>query len=82
MEVSHQITEIFLLGVIGGAVPGPILTSVLTDILNGGMGKGVRVIMRALAAEVIVAGIILFILSAMNVPKYISKSFPFSGRYI
>lgn len=69
MEVLNRIAEIFLLGVIGGSVPGPILTSVLTEVLNGGMGKGIRVILRALTAEVIVAGTILFILSAVDVPR-------------
>src|SRR3989339_541166 len=43
MEVFNKILEIFLLGVIGGAVPGPMLTAVFTlakifmlTILNGG----------------------------------------------
>lgn len=69
MEILSHIAEIFVLGVIGGSVPGPVLTSVFTEILNGGFNKGMKVIFRALIAEVVVAGAILFVLSALNVPQ-------------
>ena len=44
MEILNQIAEIFVLGVIGGSVPGPVLTSAFTEILNGGFNKGMKVI--------------------------------------
>lgn len=54
--------EAFLLGLIGGAVPGPILTGTFTEILRSGFSKGVRVVLYALFAETIgaISVVVLF----------------------
>lgn len=83
MDLLSQIIEIFLLGIIAGAIPGPILTSVFTEILSGGWGKGFKVVLRALAAESIVAIVILVILSFLNVPQlYFEILSLFGGAYM
>jgi len=70
MDLISQVTEIFLLGVVGGAAPGPIQTSVLTEVLKGGLVRGVKVVLRALVAEVIVATAALTILFFLNMPQF------------
>ena len=60
------IIEAFLLGLIGGAVPGPILTGTFTEILNLGFLKGIRVIFYALIAETIGALLIFLIFYAIG----------------
>jgi threonine/homoserine/homoserine lactone efflux protein len=69
LKITIQIIEIFLLGLIGGAVPGPMLMAVFTEVLNGGFKKSFKVIARAFLAEVIVALAILFIVYSLNIPK-------------
>lgn len=69
MNVLSQIMEVFVLGAIGGAVPGPVLTAVFTEIVNSGLTKSFKVIIRALAAEIIVASSILLIVFSMNIPQ-------------
>ena len=49
MEVFVKIIEIFLLGLIGGAVPGPILAAVFTKILQGGFKKSWKIIANILS---------------------------------
>lgn len=56
-----SLIEAFLLGLVGGAVPGPILTGTFTEILNIGFVKGIKVIFYALFAETIGALLVFFI---------------------
>lgn len=69
MKITLQIIEVFLLGLIGGAVPGPMLMAVFAEVLNGGFKKSMKVVARAFLAEVIVAFAILFIVYSLNIPK-------------
>lgn len=69
MKIIDQILAIFLLGLIGGSVPGPMLTAVFTDVLNGGFKKGFKVILRALSAETIVALAIILVVFSLNIPQ-------------
>jgi threonine/homoserine/homoserine lactone efflux protein len=69
MKIIGQILAIFLLGLIGGSVPGPMLTAVFTDVLNGGFKKSFKVILRALFAETIVALAIILIVFSLNIPQ-------------
>lgn len=61
-----SLIEAFLLGLVGGAVPGPILTGTFTEILNLGFLKGIRVIFYALIAETIGALLVFFIFYAIG----------------
>lgn len=61
-----SLIEAFLLGLVGGAVPGPILTGTFTEILNIGFLKGIRVIFYALIAETIGALLVFFIFYAVG----------------
>jgi len=67
--MTTQILEILTLGVIAGAIPGPILTAVFTEILNSGLKKGTKIILRALVAESTFALIAILTIFAFNIPK-------------
>lgn len=69
MEILIQIFSAFLLGLIGGSVPGPILTAAFTEALRSGFAKSLRVIFKALAAESFIAFLILAIFFSFNVPQ-------------
>lgn len=61
-----SLVEAFLLGLVGGAVPGPILTGTFTEILNLGFLRGIRVIFYALIAETAGALLVFFIFYAVG----------------
>lgn len=49
-------------------MPGPMLTATFTEVLNGGLKKGMRVVFKALIAESIFAFLILVVLFAFEIP--------------
>lgn len=69
MEIFYRIAEAFVLGVIGGSVPGPVLTAVFTEVINGGFMQGLKVIFRALTAELILVSFILLVVLSINIPQ-------------
>ncbi|MFZ2189803.1 MAG: LysE family transporter [Candidatus Magasanikiibacteriota bacterium] len=70
MKVLMQIIEVFLLGLIGGAVPGPILAAVFTEILQGGFKKSWKIIFWALLAETFVGVVIVLFIYTLNIPEF------------
>ncbi|MBI5765599.1 hypothetical protein HZA71_00010 [Candidatus Falkowbacteria bacterium] len=66
----QNILSIFILGLIGGANPGPILISSCTESLKG-FRKSMKIIWWALFAESVVAAFILGIIFSLNPPQWI-----------
>ncbi|TSC96541.1 MAG: transporter, LysE family [Parcubacteria group bacterium Athens0714_26] len=64
-----QLFSIFLLGLIGGSVPGPILASAFTESLKSGFIRSLRVIFKALVGETLVVVLILTVLFSVNIPQ-------------
>ena len=56
------IIEAFLLGLVGGVIPGSILTILLVSVLQGGFRAGIRAFSWCMAAEVT---IVLFLLGVL-----------------
>lgn len=59
--MTSALIEAFLLGLVGGAVPGPILTGAFTEILSFGFLRGIKVIGYALLAETLGALLVFYI---------------------
>ena len=62
----HELIIAFLLGLIGGVIPGPVITSVFTEILQSGFLKSLRIILMALVVETLVAVLSLVILASLG----------------
>lgn len=62
----HELVIAFLLGLIGGVIPGPVITAVFTEILQSGFFKSLRIIIIALVTESLVAVFSLLILASMD----------------
>jgi threonine/homoserine/homoserine lactone efflux protein len=62
----HELTVAFMLGLIGGVIPGPVITAVFTEILQSGFAKSLRIILTALVTETLVAVISLLILVSLD----------------
>lgn len=77
-----SLIEAFLLGLVGGAVPGPTLTGTFTEILNSGFAKGSRVIFYALIAETIGALIIFLLASTIGLNTLAIKIISVCGAIV
>ncbi|MFA5793393.1 MAG: LysE family transporter [Candidatus Gracilibacteria bacterium] len=82
MKIVSQIIEAFLLGIIGGAVPGPILTAVFTEVLNGGFKRSFIVMLKALVAESLVAGLVLLFFFSWDIPTEYFYIISFGGAIV
>jgi len=79
MDILLQILSIFVLGLIGGSVPGPILAAAFTEALRRGFLKSLRVIFMAMIAETIVAIFVLVVFFSINLPQIIFYLISFLG---
>lgn len=82
MSIISQIIEILLLGVIGGSVPGPILTAVFAEVLNGGFKRSFIVMFKALIAETLVAGFVLLVFFSWDIPTEYFYVMSFGGAIV
>jgi len=79
MEILFQLLSIFLLGLIGGANPGPILTASFTEALRKGFAKSLPVVFMAMIAESIIAIFILTLFFSINIPESFFYAISFIG---
>ncbi|MDE2025898.1 MAG: hypothetical protein KGJ07_05370 [Patescibacteria group bacterium] len=82
MSLFFQLGSIFILGFIGGAIPGPILTSAFTEVVHKGFNKSLRVIFFAAVSEIIVASFILFALFSVRIPQTVFYAVSFVGAVV
>ncbi len=78
----NDLLNAIILGLIGGLIPGPVLTATFTEILQAGFWKSFRIIMVAMATETTVALISLLALSALNLPESVFRAISFVGAGI
>ncbi len=74
--------EAFLLGLVGGAIPGPILTGTFTEILNSSFGRGLRIIFWALIAETVGALLVLFIFYKLGLSEIVVQVISICGGLV
>jgi len=70
MSTLNLFLEIFLLGLVAGAIPGPVLTAVFTEVLRSGYVKSLRVVFKALGAEISTASLVLIVVFNLNIPPF------------
>jgi len=67
--MGKELISAFLLGLIGGVIPGPVLAATFTEILQSGIRKSFRIILWAMLTETVVALISLIVLSSVGLPE-------------
>lgn len=68
--MSQGFITAFMLGLIGGVTPGPVLAAAFTEILQTGLRKSFRVILWAMFLETVVALTSLAVLSTLGLPAF------------
>lgn len=79
MHLVDKFLQILVLGIIGGAIPGPILTSVFTEVLNAGFLKSLKVVFWAFIVESLMVLLLLLVLSSLKIPEIYFHIISFGG---
>jgi len=80
--MSNDIIFAFILGLIGGVIPGPVLAATFTEILQSGFLKSLRIIIWAFLVETTVALISMLLLSSFNLHENIFRIISVAGAVI
>lgn len=80
--MGNGLMSAFMLGLIGGVIPGPVLTATFTEILQSGFLKSFRIILWAMLTEAVVALISLLALSSMNFSESFFQGLSLVGAVI
>ena len=80
--MTHELVIAFMLGLIGGVIPGPVITAVFTEILQSGFPKSIRIILIALVMETAVAVISLIILDSLGFNEAFFRGLSLAGAVI
>ena len=78
----HELIVAVSLGLIGGLIPGPVITAVFTEILQSGYLRSMRIILIALVTESIVALISLLILASLGFNEAFFRGLSLAGAAI
>lgn len=78
----HELVIAFLLGLIGGMIPGPVITSVFTEILQSGLPRSMRIIMIALVTETMVAIASLILIDSLQLHEGFFRGLSLAGAAI
>ena len=78
----HELVIAVILGLIGGVIPGPVITAVFTEILQSGFSKSLRIILIAMVTETLVALISLLLFSALGLPESFFRGLSLGGAVI
>jgi len=79
---NHEFITAFLLGLIGGVIPGPVLTAIFTEILQNGLMRSFRIIFIAMLTETMVAVFSLIIVITLGFDESIFRILSFVGAAI
>ena len=77
-----QIITAFILGLVGGIVPGPVLAATFTEILQSGFYRGLRIIFWAMLVETVVAFASLLVFSSLGFSQSFFHTLSFVGASV
>ena len=78
----HELIIACMLGLIGGMIPGPVITAVFTEVLQSGYLKSLRIIFIALVSETVVAVVSLLILASLGFNEAFFRGLSLAGAVI
>ena len=81
-RMIHELVIALMLGLIGGVIPGPVITAVFTEILQSGYLKSLRIIMIALVTETLVALFSLLVFDALGFNETFFRGLSLAGAAI
>ena len=82
MGIYNDIITATIIGLVSGIIPGPVLTTTFTEILQSGLTKSFRIILWSMLIETIVAFFSLAVLSSMHFSEAVFYGLSFIGAVI
>jgi threonine/homoserine/homoserine lactone efflux protein len=80
--MNHELVIAAMLGLIGGVIPGPVITAVFTEILQSGFFKSLRIIFLAFIVESLVAIVSLVVFFYLGLPEVFFRAISLAGAGI
>lgn len=80
--ITGEVITAITLGLIGGLIPGPVITAVFTQILQSGFRSALRIVFIALAVETFVAFVSLVLITALGLQESIFRILSFAGAVV
>lgn len=80
--ITQEIITAVTLGLIGGLIPGPVITAVFTQILQSGYRSSLRIIFIALAIETLVAFVSLLLITSLGLQESVFRILSFAGAAV
>jgi threonine/homoserine/homoserine lactone efflux protein len=80
--ITGEIITAITLGLIGGLIPGPVITAVFTQILQAGYRSSLRIIFIALAVETFVAFVSLLLITSLGLQEWVFRILSFAGAAV
>jgi len=80
--ISQELAIAAMLGLIGGVIPGPVITAIFTDILRSGFSGSLRIIGIAFVTESLVAVVSLVLFTWLGLPEGFFRGLSFAGAVI
>ena len=80
--MTHELIIAASLGLIGGVIPGPVITAVFTEILQSGFSKSLRIIFIAFFTESAVAVVSLLLFAWFDPPEGVFRGMALAGALI
>lgn len=78
----NELGVAIVMGLIGGFIPGPVLTAIFTEILQSSLTKSLRIVFWAMLTETIVALICLQALTFLNLSEGLFQAISLVGAVI
>lgn len=80
--IAGELITALTLGLIGGVIPGPVLTAIFTEILQAGYRRAHRIVFYALFIETMVAVASLLLLSSLGLEEGIFRGISLAGAAV
>ncbi len=78
----NDLVTAFVLGLIGGMIPGPVITAIFTEILQSGFLKSFRIIFIAMFTETLIALFSLVFFISLNFSEAFFRGISIVGALI
>lgn len=80
--ITQEFITAVTLGLIGGLIPGPVITAIFTQILQSGFRSALRIVFIALAVETLVAFISLVLIASLGLQESVFRILSFAGAAV
>jgi len=80
--LNHELFIALSLGLIGGVIPGPVITAIFTEVLQSGYYKSLRIVLIALITETSVALLSLILFSSLGLSQSFFHGISLAGAGI